>query len=240
MIQEIIMTIIKSIISYLILLVLGRLMGRKMISRITFFDFLIGVTLGALAVRMSLGNESSLLMTIISAVVITSMALITDQLTMKSSLFRKIEEGKPIILIQKGKLLYENLSKAKISISKLLMLLRQKDVFDIEDVDYAIFENDGYLSVLLKPEKLSPTAGEMKISKPENGLSVDVIVDGKIIFENLKSSQHTKEWLLQQLQCQGVNRPDQVFYASVNKTGKLYVAAFHKGEAEGDFGSSGC
>jgi uncharacterized membrane protein YcaP (DUF421 family) len=230
MIQKIIITVLKSISAYVILLVLGRLMGRKMISRITFFDFLIGVTLGALAVRMSLGNENSMLMTIISALVITSMALITDQLNIKSYLFRKIEEGEPIILIQKGKLLYERLSKAKISISKLLMLLRQKDVFDIEDVDYAIFENDGHLTVLLKPEKLPANAGAMKISNPENKLSVDLIVDGKIISDNLKFSGHTHEWLLQQLQNQGFNRPDQVFYASVNKTGHLYVAPFHTNE----------
>lgn len=227
MIHEIMITVIKSMVAYVVLLILGRIMGRKMISRITFFDFLIGVTLGALAVRMSLGNESSVLMTIISAVVITLMALITDWLTVKSCLFRKVEEGEPIILIQQGKLLYENLSKAKISISKLLMLLRQKDVFDIEDVDYAIFENDGHLTVLLKPEKLPANAGEMKISKPENRLSIDIIVDGKIISDNLRSSGHTQEWLFQQLKGQGFNRPDQIFYASVNKTDKLYVAPFH-------------
>ncbi len=198
-----------------------------MISRITFFDFLIGVTLGSLAVRMSLGNESSVLMTIISAVVISSMALITDWLNLKSYLFRKVEEGEPIIMIQRGELLYDSLFKAKISLSKLLMLLRQKNVFNIEDVDYAIFENDGHLTVLLKPEKLPANAGEMNILKPENGLSVDLIVDGKIISDNLSSSGHTQEWLLQQLKNQGLDRPDQVFYASVNKTGKLYVAPFH-------------
>ena len=227
MLQKIITTVLKSIIAYVVLLVLGRLMGRKMISRITLFDFLISVTLGSLAVRMSLGNESSLLLTIISAVVITSMALISDQLSIKSYLFRKIEEGEPIILIQEGELQYESLLKAKISISKLLMLLRQKDIFDIEDVDYAIFENDGCLSVLLKSDKLPAAAGELKISKPKSRLSVDFIVDGKIILKNL-NNQYTKGWLLQQLQSQGIDRPEQVFYASVSKTGKLYIAPFHK------------
>lgn len=227
MAQKIMITVIKSIISYIILLVLGRLMGRKIISRITFFDFLVGVTLGSLAVRMSLGNESSLLMTIISGIVITSMALITDMLNIKSFIFRKIEEGEPVILIEKGKLLYESLSRAKISISKLLMLLRQKDIFDIEDVDYAIFETDGCLTVLLKPEKLPTNAGDMKILKPENKLSVDVIVDGKVILGNLISNGFTQDRLLQELLKQGIASPDQVFYASINKTGKLYMIPFH-------------
>ncbi len=228
MIQEIVTTILKSIAAYVVLLVFGRLMGRKMLSRITFFDFLIGVTLGALAVRMSLGNESSLLMTVISAAVITGMALLTDQLNLKSYLFRKIEEGEPIILIQKGELRYESLCQAKISVSKLLTLLRQKDVFDIGDVDYAIIENDGNLSVLLKPEKLPLAAGELEISKPENKLAVDLIVDGKIIPENLGSAGRTKEWLLQQLQCQGIHSPGEVLYASVGKTDELYVAPFSR------------
>ena len=78
MIQKLIATVLRSILAYLVLLALGRLMGRKMISRITVFDFLIGVTLGSLAVRIALGDENSLLTTVISAVVITCMALITE------------------------------------------------------------------------------------------------------------------------------------------------------------------
>lgn len=230
MVQRILITVGRSAAAYVVLLVLGRMIGRKIISRITFFDFLIGVTLGSMAVRMSLGNETSLPLMILSAAVITLMALLTDRLNRKSFLFRRIEEGEPVILIRKGKLLSRNLSKAKISISKLLMLLRQKDVFNIGDVDYAIFENDGYLSVLLKPEKLTASAGELKISKPENQLSVDLIVDGKILTENLADSGHTREWLLQQLQSQGIGRPEQVFYASLNQKNELYVAPLQSGK----------
>ena len=230
MIQRILITVGRSAAAYVVLLVFGRMIGRKIISRITFFDFLIGVTLGSMAVRMSLGNETSLPLMILSAAVITLMALLTDRLNRKSFLFRRIEEGEPVILIRKGKLLSRNLSKAKISISKLLMLLRQKDVFNIGDVDYAIFENDGYLSVLLKPEKLTASAGELKISKPENQLSVDLIVDGKILTENLADSGHTREWLLQQLQSQGIGRPEQVFYASLNQKNELYVAPLQSGK----------
>ena len=230
MIQRILITVGRSAAAYVVLLVFGRMIGRKIISRITFFDFLIGVTLGSMAVRMSLGNETSLSLMILSAAVITLLALLTDRLNRKSFLFRRIEEGEPVILIRKGKLLSRNLSKAKISISKLLMLLRQKDVFNIGDVDYAVFENDGYLSVLLKPEKLTASAGELKISKPENQLSVDLIVDGKILTENLANIGHTREWLLQQLQSQGIGRPEQVFYASLNQKNELYVAPLQNGE----------
>lgn len=226
MAQRIMFIILRSIIAYLVLLFLSRLIGRKLISKITLFDFIVGITLGSLAVRISLGGENSVLMGIISAVVITALVLATDLLGIKSFLFRKIEEGEPVVLIQRGKLMDRNMAKTKISVSKLLMMLRQKDIFYVEDVDYAVIENDGQLSVLLQPDKLPATAGDLKIAAAENTFPADVIVDGKILPENLKSSGHDEAWLRQQLQTQGIHSPDQVFYASINRSGGLYLSAF--------------
>jgi uncharacterized membrane protein YcaP (DUF421 family) len=129
MVQKIAVTVLRSVIAYVFLLFLGRSIGRKLISRITFFDFIIGVILGSLAVRISLGPESSPLLGIVSAGTITCLVLLTDMLNLKSSWFRKMEEGEPIFLIQKGRLLDQNLSRAKISVSKLMMLLREKMFF---------------------------------------------------------------------------------------------------------------
>lgn len=227
MIQKVVFTILRSIVAYLVVLFLSRLIGRKMISRITFPDFVIGVTLGSLAVRISLGDENSVWLAILSAVVITSLVLATDLLNIKSFLFRKIEEGEPVVLIQKGELLDRNMAKTKISVSKLLTLLRQKDVFYIEDVDYAVIENDGQLSVLLKPDRLPVAAGELNLPKPGTALPVDVIVDGKLLLKNLKASRHDEAWLQQQLQNRGIHSPEQVFYASVNRSDGLYISAFH-------------
>ena len=226
MIQKIIFIILRSIIAYLVLLSLSRLIGRKLISKITFFDFVVGITLGSLAVRISLGNENSILLGIVSAVVITALVLATDLLNIKSFLFRKIEEGEPVVLIRRGKLLERNMTKTKISVSKLLMLLRQKDIFYVEDVDYAIIENDGQLSVLLKPDRLPAVVGDLKTAVAENTFPTDVIIDGKALPENLKSSGHDEAWLLQQLMAQGIRGPEQVFYASINRSGGLYLSTF--------------
>ena len=227
MAQKILFTILRSIVAYLVLLSLSRLIGRKLISKITFFDFVVGITLGSLAVRISLGDENSVLLGIISAVVITALVLATDLLGIKSFLFRKIEEGEPVVLIQRGKLLDENMTKTKISISKLLMMLRQKDIFYVEDVDYAVIESDGQLSVLLRPDKLPAAVGDLKTAPAENTFPADVIVDGKILAENLKASGRDEAWLRQQLQNQGIHSPEQVFYASINRAGGLYLSAFH-------------
>lgn len=227
MLQKIMITVIRSIVAYLVLLFLGRLIGRKLISRITFFDFVVGIMLGSFAVRISLGNENSVLLGIVSSMVITALVLLTDFLNIKSSRFRKLEEGEPIVLIEKGKLLDQNIAKARMSVSKLIMMLRQKDIFYLEDVDFAVIESDGQLSVLLKPDKLPAAAGELKIAKPGNVFPVDIIVEGQIILKNLALSHHDEIWLRQQLQSQGIKDPKQIFYASIDKSDHLYLSVFH-------------
>ncbi|HEY5585333.1 MAG TPA: DUF421 domain-containing protein [Ruminiclostridium sp.] len=227
MILKIVVIILRSIAAYTVLLLLARLIGRKIISRITFFDFVVGITLGSLAVRISLGNEGSFIMGIVSAITITALVLITDFLNLKSAIFRKLEEGMPSVLIKEGSILDYNMYKTKISISELLMLLRQKGVFNIQDVDYAIIENDGQLSVLLKPDKLAATTCDLNISKAQNKLSIDIIIDGKIIYSNLKSSNHDETWLRQQLIFFGVNEIKNVFYAAISNSDSLFVSTYH-------------
>lgn len=228
MIQKITEVIIRSAIAYAVILILGRFIGRKLLSRITFFDFVVGVIFGSLAVRIALGEEYSTLLGVVSAVTITILVLLTELLNVKSSLFRKLEEGEPVLLIRQGKLLDENIKKAKMSISKLLMLLRQKDVFYIENVDFAIIESDGQLSVWLKPEKQPVTSGDLNVPQNGNKLPVDIIIDGRVIEKNLKSSTHNITWLKQQLNNTGAKNIEDVFYAALVDSDKLYVSAYNK------------
>jgi uncharacterized membrane protein YcaP (DUF421 family) len=232
MIQQIGITILRSFVAYIVLLILARVIGRKLISKFTFFDFVVGITLGSLAVRIALGNEDPLLMAIISAITITGFVLITDFLNIKSLKFRKLEEGEPVVLMKQGKILNYNMLKTKISLSELLMLLRQKDVFDIRDVDYAIIENDGQLSVLLNPDKQAATTGDLKIPRAANKLATDIIIDGKIVYENLKSIHHDEAWLNQQLSSLSINEIENVFYASVDNFNNLFVSSYHDKDDE--------
>lgn len=226
MLEKMVVVVVRSTIAYVVLLVLSRVIGRKMLSHITFFDFVIGIALGSLAVRISLGNESSLLYGILSASTMTALVLLTDLLNLRSLLFRKWEEGEPILLVRQGKLLDSNLAKAKVSVSKVLMLLRQKDVFRLEDVDYALIENDGQLSVWLKPEQMPATAADMQVTKPAHQLPLDLIIDGKILHRNLQASGHDEVWLQRRLQSFGLNRPEQAFYASINQSDQFVVSAY--------------
>lgn len=224
MTQKIIEVVFRSIITYIILLVLGRIIGRKLISRITFFDFIVGVTLGSIAVRIALGSQESPFLAAISAIIITLLVVITDYLDIKSIKFRRLVDGEPIILINNGKLLDCNLRKVKITIDKLMMQLREKNIFNIADVAVSIIESDGKLTVLPKVNKMPVTTGDLNISSDYTGLMDDIIIDGKILYDNLKRVNHDEKWVEAQLKTNDIHEVEEVFYAGLNATGSLYIS----------------
>ena len=224
MTKQIIEVVLRTISTYIILLVLGRIIGRKFISRITFFDFIVGITLGSIAVRIALGGQESPILASISAIVITAMVVISDYLDIKSIKFRKLVDDEQIILISNGKLLDYNLKKVKITINKLMMQLREKDIFDVGDVELALIESDGELTVLPKVNKKPVTTGDLNISPSFTGLMSDIIIDGKIMCNNLKCNNHDEQWVREQLKAQNIYNVEDVFYAGLNATGVLYIS----------------
>lgn len=224
MTRKIIEIVFRSISTYIILLVFGRIIGRKLISRITFFDFIVGITLGSIAVRIALGSQESPFLAAISVVVISTLVVITDYLDIKSIKFRKLVDGEPIILISNGKLLDYNLKKVRITINKLMMQLREKDIFNIDDVALAAIESDGELTVLPKVDKQPITTGDLNISANYSGWIRDIIIDGKIMYNNLKSTNHDERWVREQLKAHNFCDVEEVFYAGLNESGILYVS----------------
>ncbi|ACA45173.1 DUF421 domain-containing protein [Clostridium botulinum] len=221
---KIIEVILRSIFTYIILLILGRIIGRKLISNMTFYDFMIGVLIGSIGVRIALGPRDTPLLALISAIVVTILVIITDYLDIKSINFRKLIDGDPIVLISNGKLLDYNLKKVKITINTLMMELRKKDIFNVDDVAFAVIETDGELSVLPKANKQPITTGDLNISTNTNGLMRDIIIDGKIMYDNLKSTNHDEQWVRQQLKNHNIYSVEEVFYAGLNSSGILCVS----------------
>jgi len=222
--QRIIEIVFRSVSTYIILLVLGRVVGRKLISRITFSDFIVGITLGSIAVRIALGSEESPFLATISAIVITVLVVITDYLDIKSINFRKLVDGEAIILISNGKLIDYNLKKVRITINKLMMQLREKDIFNVDDVAIAAIESDGELTVLPKANKQPITNGDLNISTKYNGEISDIIIDGKIMYNILKCTNHDEQWVREQLKTHNISNVEEVFYAGLNDAGILYIS----------------
>lgn len=236
--EDIIMPGFRAVIIYLVLLLVTRIMGRKMISQMTFFDFVIGILIGSVAANTAIGPYNVKIVSGITIlIVLTALVLIIGLIHIKSFRFRKLVNSEPVIVIGKGQIIDKNMRKIRFSIDELTSLLREKNIFNIADVEFAIFERNGKLSVLPKSHKQPLKPADMNIPTAYQGLTKDVIIDGVIMKENLDDAKLTKEWLTDQLQTYGINNPEDVFYAGLDSSQTLYVSRRNsKQETEGKYG----
>ncbi len=237
MIQEIIYTSIRIAVAYFLLLTLTRIMGRKMISQITFFDFVVGVIVGSVAANLSVSRQSPVVSGITVLVVLALITVIIDISDIKSFFSRKIVNSEPVTVIENGKILEGNLKKTRLPVDNLMMLLREKNAFNISDVEFAIFETDGKLSVLKKSQKQPVTPSDLSIPTAYTGLTRDIIIDGEFMEENLTSVKLDKEWLMRRLKDNNFNSIEDVFYAGLDTSGNLYISSRSRSkEREGQHG----
>lgn len=130
-----------------------------------------------------------------------------------------------IVVIENGKIISENLKTTRLRLDNLLMLLRENDAFSIADVEYAVLETDGKLSVLKKSQKQPVTPSDLNIPTAYIGLTIDIIIDGKVMEENLRGANLDKAWLLQKLQAQNYRCVEDIFYAGLDTSGNLHISS---------------
>ncbi|MGG0463283.1 DUF421 domain-containing protein [Priestia aryabhattai] len=224
--MNILEVVVRVAISFLVLLILTRIMGRKEISQMTFFNFVSAITIGTLSgalvtdQTLSIGNG---LMALLAWSIFT---VIIGIMTVKSKKTRQIIDGEPVIVIKKGKIMEEALRKVRLDMDSLNASLREKDIFSLMDVEYAIFETDGKLSILKKETELPLTQSDINIDKKEKDLfplATEVIMDGVINTHNLAKLNLDRKWLYEKLQQLSVNSISEVFYAEVQKNGQLFI-----------------
>lgn len=224
-------------LSYFLTLILSRLMGRKAISQMTFFDFVVGITMGSIAATLLIDKNHSVISATTGLIIISLLVIIIDLIHIKSFKTAKLFDSEPVVLVEKGKMVDKNFRKTKITIVEFMQLLREKNCFNIADIEYAILETNGKLSVLFNSQKQTVTPYDMKISTEYKGLTKDIIIDGTLMLENLKEANQTKEWLLNELNRFNVSNMKDVFYAGIDSTGKLYVSIKNNNsEKEGKYG----
>jgi uncharacterized membrane protein YcaP (DUF421 family) len=225
--DQLILVIWKSALIFVILVGLSRLIGRKLLAQMSYFDFTVTITIGSISgsyvVQMIEG-----MWVLIAPVLLAVLAIGFDLLHMKSIRFRKITEGEPVIVIQNGNILNKNMEKLKYHIGNLEAQLRDKGVFDFHEVEYAILEPHGQLSVLKKAQHLSVTPQVMNITVPYKGMSTELIKDGFVLEQNLRQLNLPHKWLIDELSKQNINAVD-VFYAAVNSNKELYISLKESG-----------
>lgn len=213
----------KTILAFASVLLYARILGKEQISQLTFYDYVTGITFGNLAGQLALSDRGRLLEHFWILTLFVSISYFLAYVTIKSRPLRKIIEGEPTIVIHNGKILEQNMAKMHYNVENLMTQLRQKDVFNISDVEFAILETNGVLSVLKKSQKRSLIPEDLNLPTRYEGLSTEIIVDGKVIYPNLQQNNLDEQWLIQELQRQGINSPQEVFFASLESDGTLYI-----------------
>ncbi|MBN1046189.1 DUF421 domain-containing protein [Clostridium botulinum] len=221
--KVLLITIIKGVGLYVLAIFLTRKIGRKIISQMNFFDFIMGVSMGSIIANAIIDKQSASISATATLILFSILTIITEYLSIKSLRIRKLINSEPMTLVENGKMIEENMKKSNLTINELMMKLREKNAFNLADIEFAIMETDGQLSVLPKADKKPLTPYHMKIKVTSSGFERDIIIDGTIIDKNLKSAGLNKEWLKSELNKQNIKESSEVFYAGVDNTKKLYI-----------------
>jgi len=223
MVNEHLILIFRSIATYIVLLVFTRIMGRKQISQLTYFDYVVGITIGSIAAEAAVNKNINVFDVIASIVIWSVLTILISEITLKNIKLRLLIDSEPLLIIEKGKVIYKNMKKARYNMGDLLMQLRNKDVFYITDVEIAVLEPDGNLSVLKKAEQNTVTIGDLNIKKPKTGMMVDLILDGNIISSHLALIQKDEDWVRAQLKTRDIDNIKDVIFAGIQADEQIYI-----------------
>lgn len=227
---EVLDVIIRSLLSLVTLFLVTKMLGKKQVSQLSLFDYVIGISIGNFAAEMTINTDSQYLNGIVSVVMFGIVAYGVSILTMKSIWARRYFMGVPTVLIQKGKLLEKNFKKVKFDINDLLEECRAAGYFDLNQIEYAIMEANGSLSVLPKSACRPLTTGDMNLKVPQEGLCANVVIDGKVMVQNLENMHKSEEWLRKELKVKGYPELDSILLVTLDNQDKLVVYECNRNE----------
>lgn len=218
--------VVRSFTAFAILLIGTRILGQQLISQMTTFDFIASMSIGTIAANLTFNTPikayNFLKAYAIFIVVTVTIAIIS----LKNRQARKFFAGTPTVIIQNGQLLEENMRKIRYTLDYLNQQLREKDIFNIDEVLQAMIETNGTLTVLKKPEYRSVTRQDLMISvKQENSLPIELIMDGTLLEENLKQNDIIFETIQKELERRRIEIKE-VMYAVLSPNGKIYIDSY--------------
>lgn len=221
-----VLVIIRSLVAFVSLAIFIRLLGKKQVSQLSVFDYVIGITIGSTASTLSAELENTTFSTWLAFFSWTLFSILTAHFVAKNRNFRMTVYGTPVILIRNGKIVEKNLDNLQYSIEDLRMQLRGKGVFNLADVEFAVYEINGSLSVLLKSQLQPVVPEDLGIDTVYQGLPRELIVRGEVQKEHLMDLKLDQQWLISELKKQGIDNPAAVFYAELDTSGGLYVSKY--------------
>lgn len=222
--MDIIKVILTTFFSALILFIIAKIMGHRQVSQLDFFDYITGITIGSIAAEMATDLETPW-KPAIAMVVYGVISFLLNLITSKFPRTRKYINGSPAILMSNGKLYRKNMKKAKIDLSEFLMMCREEGYFDLNDIQTAVFENNGKLTVLPKSLNRPATPEDLNLNPKEDNINTEIIMDGRILEENLKRMGLDLTWLNKQLKSQGYRNAKEIYLGLCDKDNQLSLFA---------------
>lgn len=214
---------LRSVLSLSVLFLITRMMGKKQISQLTFFDYTIGISIGSIAAEMAANDDVPYLHTLFAMLIYGAIAIAIAVITNKSIKARRFFTGRAFLLIQNGKILEQNLAKAKLDVNDLLMTARTEGYFDLSDIAYGVLETNGEMSFLPVAEKTPVTVSDIGKNAPAPSLCANVILDGVVMKENLRAAGLDETWLSRALHEQNAPAAADIILAFVDQNQSLTV-----------------
>jgi uncharacterized membrane protein YcaP (DUF421 family) len=206
-------------------------MGKQQIAEITFFDYIVGITIGSIASTISVQLNENTFATLVGMIVWGILLIFVSNLSINNVWLRKVFEGEATTVIQNGKILEKNLKRLRLSVDDLISQLRSQGVFNIKEIEFALFEKNGNLSIQKKSQFQPVTPEDINISTSYDGLPTNLIDDGILLIDAIKSLKLSKAWLFHQLKKEKIYDIKKVSLAQLDTKGNLYIDLKDNNEA---------
>ena len=212
--NEAFMIIPRSLVSLIILFFITKLIGKKQVSELSLFDYVIGISIGNFTAEMTMNFDGQYINGVVAIVTFGVVAYLVSIMSMKSIVIRRAVVGVPTVLIENGNILLKSLRKVKIDINDLLEQARNAGYFDLEEIAFAIMEINGKISFLAKDKYGNPTKNDLGIKLSKDNLTANIIIDSKLMEENISNTDRDRDWFIQQLKVKGYDTYESILLAT--------------------------
>ncbi|KRF18535.1 DUF421 domain-containing protein [Paenibacillus sp. Soil787] len=222
--MEILIIFLRTVLIYFVVFLMLRIMGKREIGKLSLFDLVISIMIAEIAVFVIEDTSKPLMDGLVPMTTLVLIQILIAFITLKSRAVRVLFDGKPSVLINKGMIDREQMKKHRYNLDDLMQQLRQNKIMNVSDVEFAVLEPSGKLSVIEREAKETVEVNDgMKGTIRYEGLPLPLIMDGKVQDENLDKIGKTRFWLKNQLQVKGVRDFKEVFYCSIDHRGRIFL-----------------
>lgn len=214
----------QTILVFIALFTFTRFLGKTQIGQLTFYEYISGITIGSIAGNIVAAEPDKYVSHFYDLILFVTLTYLLSFLTIKSRKARNIIEGTCTILIENGKILKDNMLQTRLDLDELNAQLRQQGILDISDVQFAILETSGTISIIKKSQQQGLTKEDIGIKSSDQFYPIELISDGEVLNENLHAHNISEEWLYAELSLQGIEKIEDVLYSVLDSKGKLFIS----------------